>query len=274
MTMEFDFSHTPEEIVAEFRKKGFEISFDWKDVWKEANQIAFTVAKAMSMDILEDIRELTDKSLAEGITFEKFLAELEPKLKAKGWWGKQKIIDPRTDLETEVQLGSTWRLKTIYNTNLQVSYQCGRYRRMTRPSEKNHKPYWQYIAILDSRTRPSHGELHGKIVPADDDGFWSLHYPPNGFNCRCTVRALSEKELPAAGLKTVMDADGTMRNVSSTGKIESGKSLSSLTKPDEGWDYNPCENWQPDRDYAKLQSSAANEIFASFLAKIAETLYD
>ncbi len=49
-------------------------------------------------------------------------------------------------------------------------------------------PFWERLAVMDDWTRPAHRALHGVIMPADDP-FWDEHYPPDGFNCRCTVIA-------------------------------------------------------------------------------------
>ena len=54
--------------------------------------------------------------------------------------------------------------------------------------------------MLDDRTRPQHREWDG-IVRSIDDDFWSTHYPPCGFQCRCTVVALSESAIAARKLK-------------------------------------------------------------------------
>lgn len=64
---------------------------------------------------------------------------------------------------------------------------------------KESRPYWQYIAVMDRRVRPSHAILHGKVYPADHE-FWATNYPPNGFRCRCGVRTLSERQVKAQGL--------------------------------------------------------------------------
>lgn len=74
---------------------------------------------------------------------------------------------------------------------------AGRYKRQKEQSEA--RPYWQYLAIMDSRTRPSHAALHEKVFPHDDP-IWEHIYPPNGFNCRCRVRTLSEDRLKEEGL--------------------------------------------------------------------------
>lgn len=51
-------------------------------------------------------------------------------------------------------------------------------------------PYWQYSAILDGRTRPSHKALHGKIFKATDHEY----YPPIGHRCRCTAIPLTARQ--------------------------------------------------------------------------------
>jgi len=44
----------------------------------------------------------------------------------------------------------------------------------------------QYRTAGDDRVREEHAELEGITLPIDD-GFWESYYPPNGWNCRCTV---------------------------------------------------------------------------------------
>ncbi len=54
-------------------------------------------------------------------------------------------------------------------------------------------PFLQYIATMDSNTRPHHAALHGKVLPADHP-FWLNHTGPWEFNCRCEAVALTEFE--------------------------------------------------------------------------------
>ena len=44
----------------------------------------------------------------------------------------------------------------------------------------------QYRTVGDDRVREEHAELDGITLPIDDP-FWHTYYPPNGWNCRCTV---------------------------------------------------------------------------------------
>lgn len=46
--------------------------------------------------------------------------------------------------------------------------------------------YLQYRTAGDGKVRPEHAALDGVTLPMSDP-FWDEYYPPNGWNCRCTV---------------------------------------------------------------------------------------
>lgn len=52
--------------------------------------------------------------------------------------------------------------------------------------EDGDRYYLQYRTAHDGRVRPEHAEMDGITLPVDDP-FWDTNYPPNGWNCRCTV---------------------------------------------------------------------------------------
>ena len=176
--------------------KGFDIAFAWQDTAAAEHLRAFTVSKAMSLDILTDIRRALDAAMAKGETFASFRNRLEPLLRAKGWWGRQTMTDPLTGEIRVVQLGSPWRLRTIFDTNLRMSHAHGRWQRIERLKER--MPYLRYVALLDGRTRPQHAAWHGTVLPVEHP-FWRTHYPPNGWRCRCLVQQLSEDDLERYG---------------------------------------------------------------------------
>ena len=184
------------EAVAAFRAKGYRISFSWRDVWQEEHAQAFTVAKAMRLDILQDIRAEVDRALAEGATLREFRRRLEPTLRAKGWWGRGAVIDPQTGEEVEAALGTPRRLETIYRANLRTSHAAGRWERIQRV--KDRRPWLMYDAVLDDRTRPQHRAWDSTVLPVDDP-WWGTHYPPNGWGCRCSVIQLSDRDLRRRG---------------------------------------------------------------------------
>lgn len=186
----------PKDAIAYFESKGYAITFNWHDLWQEAHAKAFTVAGVARLDVLEDIGKALTDHLKVGKGEYWFRKELEPVLRKKGWWGKRTEIGadgkPRV-----VRMGSPARLRLIFRQNIQTAYMAGRYRQMHENAEA--RPFWQYVAVLDSKTRPGHKMLHGRVF-RHDDAFWNSHYPPNGWGCRCRVRALSPYRMEKEGL--------------------------------------------------------------------------
>jgi len=165
----------PEKAIKWFKSKGYALGFDWRDVWKEEHAIAFTVAKAASIDLLQDIRGELEKALVSGETFESFQKNLKPKLVARGWWGRADMQDPLTGEVKEVQLGSTRRLKTIYRTNIDTAYSAGRWEEIE-ATKKTH-PYLRYRCSMLERSREQHKAWNNIVLPVDDP-WWDTHYPP------------------------------------------------------------------------------------------------
>lgn len=53
----------------------------------------------------------------------------------------------------------------------------------------------QYRTAADGKVRPTHAALHGVTLPITDP-FWEEYYPPNGWNCRCTVVQVRKSKYP------------------------------------------------------------------------------
>ena len=53
----------------------------------------------------------------------------------------------------------------------------------------------QYRTAGDGLVRPEHAALDGITMPMDDP-FWNEYYPPNGWNCRCTVVQVLKDKYP------------------------------------------------------------------------------
>ena len=239
------FKLAPALAIKYFKKKGNTYSQDWYEIWQDAHKKTFTVAKAMREDILKDIRTAVDKALSEGKTLHEFQKELKPTLQKKGWWGEQFVVDSQGVAE-KVQLGSMYRLKTIYSVNMQTVYQTGRYK--TQVDNANNRPYWEYVAVMDASTRPEHAMLNG-LVYRYDDPFWKSFYPPNGWRCRCRVNALSDynikkKKIPVSnsegtlseGMALVSKKSGEYKPVTVYTDPLTGKKIA----PDVGWSHNPA----------------------------------
>lgn len=196
----------PKEAIEFFEAKGYKIGFDWRDVEKAEHAYSFTVAKAMRNDILQDIRTAMDMAIKDGITYKSFAKDLTPTLQEKGWWGKKLVVDPKTGEEKLVQLGSPRRLKTIYDTNLRSAYSAGAWERIQRV--KKTRPYLRYIGSPSKNRRKDHEKFYNIVLPVDHP-FWQKFYPPNGWECKCSVQQLSERDLKRLGLKVTEDIPST-----------------------------------------------------------------
>lgn len=147
----------------------------------EAKTRAFAVSGIAKGDELTTVFQALQRAIDEGTTLADFKRDCAAIFEKRGWTGMR-----------------SWRVDNIFRTNIQTAYNVGRYRQMM--EVKDSRPYWQYSAVNDSRTRPTHAALNGKIFPFDH-AFWKTWYPPNGFRCRCGVVTLSESEMKRDGLK-------------------------------------------------------------------------
>lgn len=68
--------------------------------------------------------------------------------------------------------------------------------RWERFSEDGDRYNLQYRTTGDDKVRPEHAALNGVTLPPSDP-FWEEYYPPNGWNCRCTVVQVRKSKYPA-----------------------------------------------------------------------------
>lgn len=247
----------PEKAIAHLEAKQAQVTGPWTEWLDGQHARGFTAANVAKLDVLQDLQNSLAKALKDGQTLQQWKDGLVPELQRKGWWGRAGTTAElqaagRVDAEGVIAKGLTpTRLKTIFQTNMQSAYMAGRYADMVEEAEE--RPYWQYVAILDARTRPAHRAMNGKIFRYDDPG-WKSFYPPCGYNCRCRVRNFSETDIRRRKL-TVDSTEGKLRKVEVP--LRSGESApvtrysdSSLPggkfQPDPGFSNNPgLDAWQP-----------------------------
>jgi SPP1 gp7 family putative phage head morphogenesis protein len=211
------FGMPPKAAVAYLEQKGLRITGDWHEMLNEDHAAAFSVANAAKLDVVQDLYGAVLDAVRNGTTERNFIKRLTPILQSKGWWGKELNEDGTT-----TQLGSPRRLQTIYRTNTQSAYMAGRYHHLMK-SVKTH-PYWKYIAILDTRTRRSHSAMNGRIFQYDDP-VWTFAFPPNGYNCRCRVVAISQYDVDEAGAAVESSAGRILKREVQIGKDADGNPL-------------------------------------------------
>ena len=75
-------------------------------------------------------------------------------------------------------------LETEYNFAIATAQNAAAYNRQK--AQAKDFPYLKYVTAGDSRVRPAHAALDGRIFDLNDKS-WSGIYPPNGWNCRCEM---------------------------------------------------------------------------------------
>ncbi len=252
----FQFKKEPPEAVKSFfANKGLKPSFDYRDIWRNEHGLNFTVAKAMEMDILTDLRDAVKLSLDHGIPYSQFAKNITPILKKKGWWGKAHMIDPLTGDLITAQLGSPRRLKVIYRANIRSARAAGQFQRANATARA--LPFFIYELGPSENHRPEHQKLNGLILPVDDK-FWDNFLPPNGWGCKCRVRQISAVEAKSrgytgSGAPDIKLVDWQNKRTGEIEKIPLGI--------DPGWNSNPGKSRLINLDRflaGKLESQPVN----------------
>jgi hypothetical protein len=154
----------------------------WVDGQGLIQTVAFTVAGAKGQ-ILQDIRDAVDSAINNGISIADFTKQFD------------KIADSYVD-NWQLKGDRAWRGQLIYEQNLRQAYGAGRYWQMTEPSTLKSRPFWQWVHGDTRVPRPTHLAMDGKVFPA---GSLNCHVPA-GFNCRCQIFSLSQRDVDRENL--------------------------------------------------------------------------
>lgn len=114
--------------------------------------------------------------------------------------------------------GAKARAEQILRINAFQAYAVGRHAEQM--DNLSDFPFWMYKTSKDERVRSTHAALDGVILHADDP-WWSTHYPPWEYGCRCMIIRLTRGQALALG-----EADS---------KRLPGK------PPDSGFFFNPAD---------------------------------
>lgn len=213
------FLMAPARAIRWFEALGVRITWNWRDDLTRALDYAFTIRKVADLDVLAAVRRSVHAALAEGITQREFRRRVSNDLRSSGWLGPREVTGPDGQ-RAVVDLSAPHRLNVIFRTNAQSAYMAGRF--LEQREQADVAPFWQYIAVLDERTRPAHAAMSGKVY-RHDDPIWRRIYPPNGYNCRCRVRTYTAAQLEARGLRV----SSSVRDPGEPGF------------PDPGFEFNP-----------------------------------
>lgn len=243
MTSKVDLAYVvqlaPADAIEYFKSKGYVIGFSAAEIEAEAHAKAFTVAGVLKLDILADIQNGLKPALNDGDTERDIERKLLPLLEQKGWIGKGLVAAPET--------GELWgkrltprRIGTIFSTNIQSSYAAGRWKQQV--ANKTERPYWQRVAVMDLHTRPRHALLNG-FTAAADSPVWDYFYPPDGYGCRCRIRAFTRAQVEARGFAVhepeLYDIEQEYGIPGKTRTVKAMKIGGEVYTADPGFGFNP-----------------------------------
>ena len=224
----------PEKALAYWKDKQPMSAADFDKLDSDARGRAFAVAGLARRDMAGDLHSSLYEAMKSGETFEQWKRRIPDIITANGWRGH--------------------RLENIFQTNVQTAYNAGRYAQMREVAKA--RPYWQYLAVGDSRTRPAHMALHQMVFPADHE-FWDSHYPPNGFRCRCTVCSLSSRQVSGQGLEVQKETPQDLLYKDPATGMEIP--VASVTPP-AGFATNPGKRWLDGLSPAELSGLDLHEL--------------
>jgi hypothetical protein len=244
-----------EKQIAFFRGKINLPTARWDDVWKSGHDRAFVVAGAMQADLLDDLRKAVEQGITAGTGIDEFRSKFREIVKNRGWHGW-------TGEGTEK--GEAWRTRVIFETNLRTSYAAGRHAQLTDPDLLSRRPFWQYIHSDNVRHPRPHHKAWGdsNLTLRYDDPFWQTHFPPNGWGCGCTVKAVrapvdGAATAPPEGWDSINPKTGTPTGI------------------DKGWDYAPGATRADElREMAAEKAAKLPEPLRSDLIEAVSTLPD
>ncbi len=121
----------------------------------------------------------------------------------------------------------------------------------------------QYRTAGDGKVRPEHAALNGVTLPPSDT-FWEEYYPPNGWNCRCTVVQVRKSKYPATPHDEAMalGEEALQRDTKGIFRFNPGKEEKAVP------DYNPytirrCRDCDIAKGKLKLAFVPDNELCAA-----------
>ncbi|MBP6897396.1 MAG: minor capsid protein [Pseudacidovorax sp.] len=211
-----------QEAIDNLRGKLPEATLAWDDLAGVVHGKVFAVAGATKADLLRDLQAAVVKAKESGGTITSFRKDFDAAVAEHGWTYRG---------------ARGWRTSVIFNANMRSAAMAGRWAQIQ--AGKDRRPFLQYRTAGDARVRPQHRAWNGLVYPVDD-AFWQTHYPPNGWGCRCTVRAYSQGDLDSKGLQVSEPIPAETREViTRDGEIKDRVPVGI----DPGWDHNVGTSW-------------------------------
>lgn len=116
-------------------------------------------------------------------------------------------------------------------------------------------PYLEYVTARDAKVREEHRALDGVILPIDAP-FWQQYYPPNGWNCRCSVQKRTEREYDRLKKRMERDENERWKMDGTEASKKAGRHVEKKFRHNVGTSYIFDKD---DHPYYKAHAAARNE---------------
>lgn len=175
------FDLPPKEAIELLKKKWkYTATTDWEDYLALSQQEAFAVSGVARLDILQDFKIEILKAMESGQGLKQFKDGMTAMFERKGWLGEAE----------ELGLTQPNRLKVIFETNVNQTFNAARYDQQAELAKKLKKKglqqYLVYKSIITKGTTDICKYLNG-IAVKENDPIWNYIYPMNHFGCRSRV---------------------------------------------------------------------------------------
>lgn len=156
----------------------------------DARSVAFTIAKAQTLDAVEHVQRALQEDIEQGGTLKQFTTAVREALDASALADHQ--------------------VETLYRTHTARAYSAGQIEVLDHPLVADEFPFVLYDHTHDARVRPEHAYLgthglDGTGVYWRDDPTIRKFYPPCGWNCRCVAIPLSVEDAAARGVRDAVE---------------------------------------------------------------------
>lgn len=255
---------TPQEAVDYLTGRGqLTPTFNWQDLWQQEHAQQFTISRLTNLDLMQALQDGITQNVKGDLSRRDWMKNAEQLLRDAGWWGKNEVVDETTG-EVVTTTFTAARLKLIFDTNTRMAYSAGQWERIQR--NKASHPYIVYITMHDEKVRLAHRAWDWLCLPVDDP-FWDTHFPPNGWNCRCRVIAITQAEYDAEDfLGRQLNKEAPVINTLPWTNKATGETLQVPVGIDPGFAYNPGK--------AAARAASLAQVEAQKLAVVAPALVE
>ena len=165
----------------------------------DAREVGFTVAKAMSLDAVEKVRDALAEDVAQGGTLRAFRGKI-------------------ADVIDESAL-SPAKVEALYRTHVARAYSAGQLDVHDHPLMRGSFDYVMYNATHDGRVRPEHLALESMGMKREDgtrtaiyradDPVIRRYWGPWDWNCRCVCIFISTADAARYGVREAIEWERT-----------------------------------------------------------------